>query len=261
MNQQQCNNNNTRKIPNSATSATSNSIPNTIMLRDSDSSTRLSSIILRGADFVKSSVAAELLTKGFIYFASQTNNQYALLRNLDNGPGELNLSLDFGQNNSDGNFNIRTEQTTNFSVKNNRVGINTPNPQSTLDVNGSIRVRGFQEAGQIYSDELGQLYVVQPQPTQPTQPYHITDTSAVISFNYPVIIFEVDIDVMLPTNKNDGYMVTLVNKSDGPIYIRSTEHMYNDLYLPMGGFLFVLDENRKIDAIYTKTPRGSSWGF
>lgn len=256
MNQPQCNN--TRKIPNSSTSATSNSIPNTIMLRDSDSSTRLSSIILRGADFVKSSVAAELLTKGFIYFASHTNQQYALLRNLDNGAGELNLSLDFGQNNSDGNFNIRTEQTTNFSVKNNRVGINTPDPQSTLDVNGSIRIRDLQDAGQIYSNELGELYVVQP---QPTLPYHITDPSANILFDRPVIIFEVDIDVMLPTNKNDGYMVSLVNKSNGPIYIRSTEHMYNDLYLPMGGFLFVLDENRKIDAFYTKTNRGSSWSF
>ena len=254
-------NNTTRKIPNSSTSATSNSVPNTIMLRDSDSSTRLSSIILRGADFIKSTVAAELLSKGFIYFASQTNNQYALFRNLDNGPGELNLSLDFGQNNSDGNFNIRTEQTTNFSVKNNRVGINTPNPQSTLDVNGSIRIRDLQ-AGQIYSNELGQLYVVQATPpTQPTPPYHITDASANILFDKSLIIFEVDIDVMLPTNKNDGYTVTLVNKSDGPIYIRSTEYMYNDLYLPTGGFLFVLDENRKIDAIYTKTSRGSSWAF
>lgn len=250
--------NTTRKIPNSSTSATSNSIPNTIMLRDSDSSTRLSSIILRGADFVKSSVAAELLTKGFIYFASPTNNQYAIFRNLDNVPGELNLSLDFGQNNSDGNFNIRTEQTTNFAVKNNRVGINTPNPQSTLDVNGSIRIRNLQAAGQIYSNELGELYV---SPTQHTTPYHITDRSANLVFDHPVIIFEVDIDVMLPTNKSDGYTVTLVNKSDGPIYIRSTEHMYNDLYLPMGGFLFVLDENRKIDAIYTKTFRGSSWAF
>lgn len=254
-------NSTSRKIPNSATSATSNSVPNTIMLRDSDSSTRLSSIILRGADFVKSSVAAELLTKGFIYFASHTNNQYALFRNLDNGAGELNLSLDFGQNNSDGNFNIRTEQTTNFSVKNNRVGINTPNPQSTLDVNGSIRIRDLQDAGQIYSNELGQLYVVQPQPIQPTLPYHITDPSANVLFDRSVIIFEVDIDVMLPTNKSDGYMVSLVNKSNGPIYIRSTEHMYNNLYLPTGGFLFVLDENIKIDALYTKTSRGSSWSF
>lgn len=257
-------NSTTRKVPNSATSATSNSVPNTIMLRDSDSSTRLSSIILRGADFIKSSVAAELLSRGFIYFASQTNNQYALFRNLDNGQGELNLSLDFGQNNSDGNFNIRTEGTTNFSVKNNKVGINTPNPQSTLDINGSIRIRDLQ-AGQIYSNEIGQLYVGQPTspppPTQLTPPYHITETTTEILFDNPVLIIEVEIDVMLPTNKNDGYMVTLVNKSNGPIYIQSTEHMYNDLYLPMGGFLFVLDENRKIDALYTKTTRGSSWSF
>jgi len=257
-------NSTTRKIPNSSTSATTNNIPNTIMLRDSDSSTRLSSIILRGADFIKSTVAAELLSKGFIYFASQTNNQYALFRNLDNGPGELNLSLDFGQNNSDGNFNIRTEGTNNFSVKNNRVGINTDNPQSTLDVNGSIRIRDLQNAGQIYSNEMGQLYVGTTQPTGPTQsipPYHITNASADILFDKPILIIEVEMDIMLPTNKIDGYMVTLVNKSDGPIYIRSTEHMYNDLYLPMGGFLFVLDENRKIDALYTKTSRGSSWAF
>jgi hypothetical protein len=255
-------NSTTRKIPNSSTSATSNSVPNTIMLRDSDSSTRLSSIILRGADFVKSSVAAELLTKGFIYFASKTNDQYAILRNLDNGAGELNLSFDFGQNNSDGNFNIRTQETTNFSVKNNRVGINMANPQSTLDVNGSIRIRDFQNAGQIYSNELGQLYVAEETPpTPPTLPYHITDASDEILFDRPIIIIEVDVEIMLPTNKIDGYMVTLVNRSDGPIYIRSTEHMYNDLYLPMGGFLFVLDENKKIDAIYTKTSRGSSWAF
>ena len=255
-------NSTTRKIPNSYTSATSNSVPNSIVLRDSDSSTRLSSIILRGADFVKSSVAAELLTKGFIYFASKTNDQYAILRNLDNGPGELNLSLDFGQNNSDGNFNIRTQETTNFAVKNNRVGINMANPQSTLDVNGSIRIRDFQQAGQIYSNELGQLYVAEETPpAPPTFPYHITDASAEILFDNPVIIIEVDVEIMLPTNKNDGYTVSFVNRSDGPIYIRSTEHMYNDLYLPTGGFLFVLDENRKIDALYTKTSRGSSWAF
>lgn len=251
MNNQQCN---TRKIPNSATSATSNSIPNTIVLRDSDSSTRLSSIILKGADFIKSSVASELLTKGFIYFTSHRgNNQYALLRNLDTSECELNLSLDFGQNNADGNFNIRTEQVTNLSVRNNFVGINTSNPQTTLDINGTISSSDLRNGGIIYSNEFGHL--------QTSVPYHVTSTSEQIPFDKCIIIIEVEVDINLPTNKFDGYTVTLVNKSDGPIYVRSTERMFNDLYLPMGGFLFVLEENRKIDAFYTKTTRGSSWSF
>jgi hypothetical protein len=257
MNNQQCT---TRKIPNSATSATSNSIPNTIMLRDSDSSTRLSSIILKGADFIKSSVAAELLTKGYIYFTNHENHQYALMRNLEEGECALNLSLDFGQNNLDGNFNIRTQQVTNLSVRNNKIGINTSDPQSTLDVNGSVRIRNLTRNAPVYSNEYGELYT-SSDPYSSSLPYHVTSTSQEILFNSSIIIIEVDVEINLPTNKYDGYLVTFVNKSDGPIYIRSTEKMYNDLYLPMGGFLFVLEENRKIDALYTKTSRGSSWAF
>jgi len=236
MNNQQCN---TRKIPNSATSATSSSIPNTIVLRDSDSSTRLSSIILKGADFIKSSVAAELLTKGFIYFKNHhANHQYALMRNLEEGECALNLSLDFGQNNLDGNFNIRTEQVTNLSVRNNKIGINTSDPQSTLDVNGSVRVRNLTHVGPVYSNEFGELYTSSDPYTSST-PYHVTDSSQEILFNNSIIIIEVDVEINLPTNKYDGYSVTFVNKFDGPIYIRSTEKMFHNFYLPMGGVFFV----------------------
>jgi hypothetical protein len=64
------------------------------------------------------------------------------------------------------------------------------NPQSTLDVNGSIRIRDFQNAGQIYSNELGQLYVAEETPpTPPTLPYHITDASAEILFDSSIINF------------------------------------------------------------------------
>jgi chromosomal replication initiation ATPase DnaA len=41
------------KIPNSSTSATSFNQPNTIMLRDAEGASRVSSLIMKGTDFVK----------------------------------------------------------------------------------------------------------------------------------------------------------------------------------------------------------------
>jgi hypothetical protein len=246
------NHNNNCKIPNSDTSATSHSSPNTIMMRDSDCATRLSSIMLKGADYIKSNISSEFLTKGFLYFSNRDNNHYAILRNTESDDCLLNLSLEFGQNNEHGNFSILTEQATNFTVRNNMVGINNADPQYTLDVDGSIRSRGLQHAGPVHSDETGVLHTVGP--------YHITDLSY-IPFTNSVFVFEIVREITLPTNKYDGYVATFINKSGGPIQIRSSEPMFNIFYLPDGGNLFILDNNRRIDALYTITNAGGSWSF
>lgn len=245
----------TNKIPNSATTATSQSIPNTIVMRDSDSGTRVSSIILKGADFIKSNVAPELLTNGFLYFTSQDNHHYAILRNTETNMCELNLSLEFGENNPNGNFSILTEQQTNFTVHNNRVGINKKVPEYTLDVDGPIRSTGLSHAGPVYSTEQGLLKNVPP--------YHIQDISLSIPFtNNYIFVFEVSRNLTLPTDLYDGYQAVFINKSGGPVYIHSTELIFSVWYLPPeGGNLFILENHAKINIIYTKTPTGSSWNF
>jgi len=246
----------THKIPNSATTATSQSLPNTIVMRDSDSGTRVSSLILKGADFIKTNVAPELLTNGFLYFTSQDNHHYAILRNTETNTCELNLSLEFGENNPNGNFSISTEQQTNFTVHNHRVGINQKVPEYTLDVDGPIRSTVLSHAGPVYSTEQGLLKNVPP--------YHIQDVSLSIPFkNNSIFVLEVSRNLMLPTDMYDGYQAVVINKSGGPVSIHSTELMFSMLYLPPpdGGNLFILENHAKINIIYTKTSAGSSWNF
>jgi hypothetical protein len=250
-----CHTTTTHKIPNSATTATSQSIPNTIVMRDSDSGTRVSSLILKGADFIKSNVSPELLTNGFLYFTSQDNHHYAILRNTETNTCALNLSLEFGENNPNGNFMILTEQQTNFTVCNNRVGINTKVPEYTLDVDGPIRSTELSHSGPVHSTEHGLLKNVPP--------YHIKDALLNVPFkNNSIFVFEVSMNLILPTDMYDGYQAVLINKSGSSVYIQSTEPMFTAWYLPPdGGNLFILENHAKINIIYTKTPTGSSWNF
>lgn len=260
------------KIPNSSTSATSFNHPNTIMLRDSEGASRVSSLIMKGTDFVKE-CSTTLLTKGYIYFSNPHNkNVYALLRNSEPNENHIHLSLDFGQNNKCGNFSIRTEQRTNFIVKNNKVGINQPNPVATLDVsgtaivsstltaNGSILANGglsitTLSEGPIYASATGQL--------QTRRPFHIVDASASIPFtSNTMFVLEIPIEIPLPTNMYDGYILSIINKSGECInLVSSSDNMYNVFYLPNGGTHFSLDENRKIELTYCQTAVSSSWIF
>ena len=118
--------------------ATTHNRPNTIVLRDNDGASRLSSIILNGADYLHRHVNSSLLTNGLLYLTNKHYREYAILRNVDED--HLSLSLDIGQNNADGNFSIRTMQpniTTNVCIKNNKIGINHNEPVEMLDVSGN----------------------------------------------------------------------------------------------------------------------------
>lgn len=263
------------KISNSSTSATSFNHPNTIMLRDSEGASRVSSLIMKGTDFVKDCAASSaILTKGYLYFSNATNNNnYALLRNAETNENHMHLSLDFGQNNKCGNFSIRTEQRTNFMVRNNRVGINKPNPVATLDISGTVissgiltsngplivnntvQISSLSQGGLVYATSTGQLQTYKP------TPYHIVDASAAIPFTTNTIfVLEIPIDIDLPTNMYDGYTVSIINKSGESIVITS-DNMFNVFYLPNGGSQFSLDEHRKIELTYCQTATNSSWVF
>ena len=242
-----------RKIPNSATSATSYNHPNTIMLRDLDGASRVSSLIMRGVDFVKECVSSSLLTRGYIYF-STLNKNYALLRNAETDDDEIHLSLDFGQNNTGGNFSIRTEQLTNFIVKNNRVGINQTNPIATLDVSGTLIVGSLCQGGQIVASSTGQLQTVKP--------FHIMDVSVNIPFaTNTMFVLEISREINLPQNMYDGYTVSIINKCGESVDIVSSHTMFCALYLPIGGSSFSLEPNRKIELTYCYCSSLYSWVF
>jgi hypothetical protein len=120
--------------------ATTHNRPNTIVLRDNDGASRLSSMILNGADYLHKHVNSSLLTNVLLYLTNKHYREYAILRNVDED--HLSLSLDIGQNNTAaGNFSIRTMQpnniTTNVCIKNNKIGINNNQPVETLDVSGN----------------------------------------------------------------------------------------------------------------------------
>lgn len=245
------------KISNSATTATSYNHPNTIMLRDLDGATRVSSLIMRGVDFVKECVHSSLLTRGYIYFSTSHNKNYALLRNAETDDDEIHLSLDFGQNNTGGNFSIRTEHQTNFIVKNNRVGINQTNPIATLDVSGTLIVGSLCQGGQVVASSSGQLQTINP--------FHITDTSANIPFtSNTMFVLEISREISLPQNMYDGYTVSIINKCGESIDIVSFVNMFSALYLPSyGGTQFSLESNRKIELTYCRSilNPSSSWVF
>lgn len=158
--------------------ATSSNKPNTIVLRDSDGSTRLSSIILKGANYVKKNVSPELLTNGYLYMTNTAYNSYAMFRNIaSESSTQLHLSLDIGNNScNDGSehsehssisdhhshghghgrlnksFSIRSIDSsniihTNMSIVNNKVGINTDTPCEMLDVCGNTNISGGLKIG------------------------------------------------------------------------------------------------------------------
>lgn len=158
---------------NQLSNATSSNKPNTIVLRDSDGSTRLSSIILKGANYVKKNVSPELLTNGYLYMTNTAYNSYAMFRNIaSESSTHLHLSLDIGNNSNNDcgdssehsdsstshhhhhsnnrlnkSFSIRTIDSsnivrTNISIVNNKVGINTDAPREMLDVCGNTNISG-----------------------------------------------------------------------------------------------------------------------
>lgn len=132
------------KVSNSATTASVSNHSNTIVLRDNDGATKLASIFFTGANYLHKNIASSLLKNIFLYFTNKERHHYAVFRNLNDCGDAMNLSLDIGQNNSHGNFNIRTInnglKTNNFCIKNNFIGINNKNPQHTLDVSGNVYI-------------------------------------------------------------------------------------------------------------------------
>lgn len=130
------------KVSNSATTACVSSHPNTIVLRDNDGATKIASIFYNGANYLHRTISSSLLKNVFTYFTTKDRKDYAVFRNLNDCHDSMNLSLDIGQNNQHGNFNIRTidgnKKTTNFCIKNNNIGINNKNPLHTLDVSGNV---------------------------------------------------------------------------------------------------------------------------
>jgi len=198
---------------------------------------------------------------------------------------ELHLSLDFGQNNKCGNFSIRTEQQTNFIIKNNKIGINQTNPIATLDVSGSIVASGsiiangplilnntlnvsvLSQGGPVYATTTGQLYIPSANQQQPTNmvPFHIIDSSAAIPFaTSSVFIAKVGLDITLPPTNSitDGYSISIVNKANTSVAIISANNMFNEFYLPNGGTEFHLSANRKIELTFWQTVDGvDSWIF
>lgn len=268
------------KIPNSSTSATSFNHPNTIMLRDTDGASRVSSLIMKGTDFVKDCISSSAtLTKGYLYFSNSTSsNGYALFRNAEANENHIHLSLDFGQNNKCGNFSIRTKEQTNFIVRNNKIGINKPNPAATLDVSGTVLVSGLMTAngpvivnntfqitnlnqgGPVYANSTGHLYIAEG--PQINRPFHIVDASAAIPFTmHKIFVIEIPIEIHLPTNVYDGYGMTIINKSGESVLITTSDNMFNVFYLPYGGAQFSLDEHRKMELTYCQTAANNSWIF
>ena len=268
------------KIPNSSTSATSFNHPNTIMLRDVDGASRVSSLIMKGADFVKDCISSNAtLTKGYLYFSNNTtSNGYALFRNAEINENHIHLSLDFGQNNKCGNFSIRTKEQTNFIVRNHKIGINKSNPAATLDISGTVMTSGLMTAngpvivnntfqvsnlsqgGPVYANSTGQLFVAQGQ--QMPTPFHIVDASAAIPFETRgIFVLEIPIEKTLPTNMYDGYSMTIINKSVESVSMITIDNMFNVFYLPNGGTQFSLDEHRKMELTYCQTATNTSWIF
>jgi hypothetical protein len=228
---------------------------------------------MRGADFVKE-CSSTLLTKGYIYFTNINSKKYALLRNAEMNDDKIHLSLDFGQNNKcGGNFSIRTEQQTNFIIKNNMVGINQPNPVATLDISGTVIASNtFIANGPIianntitlsYLNQGGPIYATTNGLLQTNRPFHIIDPSASIPFTInTMFVLEIPREITLPVAMYDGYTMMIINKCGESIDIISTDNMFSAFYLPNGGKQFSLDPNRKIELTYClTTTTNSSWVF
>ena len=268
------------KIPNSSTSATSFNHPNTIMLRDTDGASRVSSLIMKGADFVKDCVSSNaIISRGYLYFSNNANHGYALFRNAETTENHIHLSLEFGQNNKCGNFSIRTENRTNFIIRNNKIGINKPNPAATLDVSGTVitsglmtangpvivnntfQVTNLREGGPVYASSNGQLFVSN-EPRISNIPFHIVDASASIPFaTRSIFVLEIPIEINLPSDMYDGYSMTIINKSGESVSMTTIDNMFNVFYLPNGGTQFSLDEHRKMELTYCQTATNKSWIF
>jgi len=89
------------------------------------------SAILKGTTFC---INNNNYKNSYLYLRSNDKSNFALLRNLDESK-LMNLSLNF--NKLDSKFNIQYADKIVLNVQNNKVGINTANPATNLDVVGS----------------------------------------------------------------------------------------------------------------------------
>ena len=96
-----------------------------------DHALKASSAILKGTTF---SINNNNYKNSYLYLRSNDKSNFALLRNIDESK-LMNLSLNF--NKSDSKFNIQYADKIVLNVQNNKVGINTANPATNLDVVGS----------------------------------------------------------------------------------------------------------------------------
>jgi hypothetical protein len=303
-------------------SAMSTIRPNTIVLRDCDGATKLSSVFLNGANYLNANVPDELLTNAYLYLSNKNKSDYAILRNI--GEPNLSLSLDIGKNNLEGNFSIRTIEnnipTTNLTIKNNKIGINNSFPIESLDVNGNVLVsnnliingviKTKLSEGVIFSNSNGDLfsglindsnienYSITSNKLQdnislsgiPTCESDETNLQSIanvqfvksqienkmiflgykivhiitndpIVFDFYLGVVEIERDIELPENKEDGYKVNIINKCGNTILIKSTEQMFNAMYSPYGSNEFILVNHRQISLIFIHSDLGNSWLF
>jgi hypothetical protein len=96
-------------------------------------SLKASSLVLNGSTF---DINDMIYKNNYLYLSTKKKSDFAMLRNVDNSNCErMNLALFF--NKSDAKFNIQFDSNIVLNAQKDRVGINTTNPTSNLDVIGS----------------------------------------------------------------------------------------------------------------------------
>ncbi len=129
---------------NTLNSASVFAVPNSLVARDKFSSTWLSGIILKGANYLTSNVDRNLTKNGYLYFYSSDVNKYAMLKNIYEDDNDIHLSFDIGKAKNDGKFSIRNIDNTVtpnvartlFTIINGKVAIGTDTPLDDFYVKG-----------------------------------------------------------------------------------------------------------------------------
>ena len=94
--------------------------------------------------------------------------------------------------------------------------------------------------------------------------FHATQPNYVVSFNYATYVIENATTVInMPRKKKEGYFVKIYNKSGDSIFINSDGDrlMYNATYSPVGTYSQVVENNRCVIFTYVYVNTTRSWSY
>lgn len=258
--------------------ATAVNTPNTIMLRDANSSTNISTINVGSKLYVGNGA---------------TINGGAVINGLMKLNGTIDTSLGIGVvcSSSTGvlssrqitstdiaNFTVKTEDIRDNAITTSKLAPNlflAGNPTcDTSIVCGEMQVANVGYVNRFVTHYVNTRWRASDHANNDNNDsdsdefdpciFHVKIINYVIEFNFPIYIIEnASVVINMPRKKKEGYCVKMHNKSGDTIFINSDSDrlMYNVSYSPIGTVSQAVENNRCVIFTYVYAGTTRSWSY